>query len=83
MTMTGPLVPLGPLEEFIVARRSEKLADYGVEGDQAENVDHLFDLMVNLYRAWSLDELLLRPREAGRFCDAARPMDDRELRHSR
>lgn len=72
--MTGPLVSLERLKERIMARKNLTLGDCGVEQDLEVAIDSLVDLLHQRYRAYTLDELLLRPREALRFCDAAREL---------
>jgi len=47
-------------------------ADYGIEVDQKAFTDQMCEALAQAYPAWSLDELLLHPREAAHFCDAVR-----------
>jgi hypothetical protein len=63
---------LARLKEALVARLSLTLADFGIDLGPEEFVDLLADMMAQLYPAFTIDELLVRPREALRFCDAAR-----------
>lgn len=59
-------------KEWIVARQSHTLEIYGVDVPAADFVDALVDQLHDMYPAFSVDELLVRPREAIAFCDAAR-----------
>jgi hypothetical protein len=49
-------------------------ADYGVELTKREFTDLMCDEFNSIYqeRGWSIDELLLHPREAAQFCDDVR-----------
>jgi hypothetical protein len=50
-----------------------KLATFGIEMDEDQFRGMLVELFHNLYRAIpSVDELLVRPREAIRYCDRVR-----------
>lgn len=60
------------IREALMARQTQTFPDFGIPDDPAELTDRLAELMFNLYPAFTVDELLLRPREAVRFCDAAR-----------
>lgn len=57
---------------LIVARLAKTLEDWGVDGDPKEFTDQLVQVWQAMYLAFSFDELLLRPREALKLCDAAR-----------
>jgi hypothetical protein len=59
-------------KELLVARLSKTLEEYGIEGDPEQFVDKLVEMLHNTYPAYTVDELLLRPREALRFCDSVR-----------
>jgi hypothetical protein len=63
---------LARLEEALVARKNARFADYGIDDDPDVFVDALIDLMGQMYPAFTIDELLLRPREAIKFCDVVR-----------
>jgi len=70
-------MPIKPLslerqKELLVARLSQTLADYGIDDDPEAFKDGLVDLFHGLYPAFTVDELLVRPREALRYCDAVR-----------
>jgi len=48
-------------------------ADFGVNLEREEFSDLMVDEFNGIYRgAWTIDELLLHPREAARFCDDVR-----------
>lgn len=71
--MISAYVPdLARLREAIVARVSLNLADFGIDDDPETFVDSLVDCMAEMYPAYNVDNLLVRPREAIRFCDAVR-----------
>jgi hypothetical protein len=72
MPITHYVPDLARLREALMARLNLTLADYGIDLEPAAYVDELAELMANLYPAFSVDELLVRPREALRYCDAAR-----------
>ncbi len=56
-----------------MARHSFKPEDFGVLLDRDQFDDLLVDEFHGHYRGdWSIDELLLHPREALRFCDDVR-----------
>ena len=69
-----PLPPITPerLKEFYVSRLSKTLAEYGIDTEPEMFVDQLVELFQGLYPAFTIDELLVRPREALKFCDAVR-----------
>jgi hypothetical protein len=59
--------------EFIMGRGKFNPLDFGVNMER----DALMDVMVEDFHAayrdgWSIDELLLHPREAAHFCDTVR-----------
>lgn len=66
--------PIDPerLREFYVSRLSKTLAEYGIDTDPEMFVDSLVERFQGMYPAFSIDELLVRPREALRFCDSVR-----------
>ena len=48
-------------------------AEFGVNLSRAEFSDQMVDDFSDVYRdTWTVDELLLHPREAMRFCDEVR-----------
>jgi hypothetical protein len=65
-------IDLVRLRAYYVARLSKSLTEYGVETDPEQFVDQLAERFGSMYPAFSIDELLVRPREALRFCDAVR-----------
>ena len=49
--------------------------DFGVDMGKEDFADRMVDLFSAKYRGhWTIDELLLHPREAADFCDHARRM---------
>ncbi len=49
--------------------------EFGVDMDKESFTDRMADLFSAKYRGhWTIDELLLHPREAADFCDHARRM---------
>ena len=47
--------------------------DFGVDFERAEFTDQMVSDFAEAYRdGWTIDELLLHPREAARFCDNVR-----------
>ena len=70
MSLTHP--PLERLLEPIVARLSKTLAEFGVDEDPDAFVDRLADVFHRMFPAFTIDELLVRPRQALRFCDGVR-----------
>lgn len=65
-------IDLERLGAYYVARLSSTLAEYGIDTDPEMFVDQLIDQCFVMYPAFTIDELLVRPREALRFCDAVR-----------
>jgi hypothetical protein len=62
---------LSPAEERIMARL--KLSTFGINMDEERFREMLADTLHAHYRAIpSIDELLIRPREASRYCDRVR-----------
>jgi hypothetical protein len=58
---------------FIMSRPSFEPRDFGVNLEKPEFLDQMAEAFNTTYRGqWSLDELLLHPREAARFCDDVR-----------
>lgn len=70
--MTSTWTSLERLKDHYVARLSRTLAEHGIEEDPDRFVDRLVELFQGLYPAFTIDELLVRPREALRYCDAVR-----------
>lgn len=65
-------IPAERLREYYVARLSKTLTEYGIDTDPETFVDQLVERFQGMYPALTIDELLVRPREALRFCDAVR-----------
>jgi hypothetical protein len=63
---------LAHLRRLIVARQTMKFADFGVTEDPDQFTNSLADLFHGMYPSFTVDNLLVRPREALRYCDAAR-----------
>jgi hypothetical protein len=60
-------------KEFLMGRQTFDPLDFGVNMDREQFVDLLAEEFNTTYRgAWSVDELLLHPREAMQFCDGVR-----------
>lgn len=66
--------PINPerLKAYYVTRLSKTLSEFGIEIDPETFVDQLVERFQAMYPAFTIDELLVRPREALRFCDAVR-----------
>lgn len=59
--------------EFLMSRDHSQPRDYGVNMEKVDLVDALAQDFNDIYRTtWTVDELLLHPREAQRFCDDVR-----------
>ena len=59
--------------EFLMSRGSFNPKDFGVDLDRENFADLMCDEFNTTYRGgWSVDELLLHPREAAIFCDQVR-----------
>ena len=59
--------------EWLMGRQIVNPRDYGVDMDAASFKDRMAELFTTKYRGhWTVDELLLHPREAALFCDDAR-----------
>lgn len=72
-TNTIPAVP-NFLMEFLMTRGKFDPSEFGIQGMDREK---FMDLMVDEFNAryhgqWTIDEVLLHPREAQAFCDAVR-----------
>lgn len=59
-------------EEYLMTRMSFKPQDFKFDMGRKQFDDLMVDEFNQAYGAWSLDELLLHPREAIRFCDDVR-----------
>ena len=61
-------------ERFLMSRSHQyQPRDYGVEMEKSEFMDLMVDEFNAAYHGiWTVDELLLHPREAIRFCDDVR-----------
>lgn len=60
------------LKEYIMARHSFDPRDFGVDLDREQFDDLMVEEFHNTIRGWTIDELLLRPRNALQFCDGVR-----------
>jgi hypothetical protein len=59
--------------EWLMGRQTVDPREYGVDLDKERFTDRMVDLFNDKYRGcWTIDELLLHPREAALFCDDAR-----------
>jgi len=60
-------------KEFLMTRGRFSPADFGVSVGREELTDQMIEEFHGVYRdGWTIDELLLHPREASRFCDDTR-----------
>ena len=50
----------------------DQLKSAGYEGEADDFRDRLIDLLVEMFRSWTAEELLYHPREARHFSDVAR-----------
>ncbi len=57
---------------FLMARDNSVPRDFGVDLDKDEFVDRIVELFHGMFRDWSVDEMLLHPREALQLCDEFR-----------
>jgi hypothetical protein len=59
--------------EFLMARGNFNPADFGIGVSKDEFTDQMVEALSATYRGgFSVDELMLHPREAVRFCDQVR-----------
>jgi hypothetical protein len=59
--------------EFLMGRKKIDPSKYGVSVQPEEFTDQMVNTFNDTYRGyWTVDELLLHPREASRFCDEVR-----------
>lgn len=54
--------------EFLMGRHAFKPQDFGVDLDRNLFDEKCIEEFTSTYRSWSIDELLLHPQEAMRFC---------------
>lgn len=60
-------------QEFLMGRGNWDPKEFGLNIKKTELVDQFVVAFADIYRdAWSIDELLVHPREASRFCDDVR-----------
>lgn len=60
-------------KRWLMTRESFSPKDFGVNLSKSEFTDKMVELFAVTYRDhWTIDELLLHPREAAAFCDDAR-----------
>ena len=58
---------------FLMARHSFKPSDFGIDVEKEVFLDMMVNDFNDVYRGgWTIDELLLHPREAILFCDDVR-----------
>lgn len=70
-----PTVKLSQVEfykEYLMGRESFTPREYGVDMDRSVFDDLMVDEFHGLCRNWTIDELVLHPREALNFCDGVR-----------
>ena len=72
--MSAPTVTqLDFYREFLMTRGKFDPEDFGVTLEREAFTDQMVEDFASAYRgAWTIDELLLHPREAARFCDDVR-----------
>ena len=59
--------------EFLMGRGNFKPSDFGIPLSKDDFTDQMVDDFATIYRdTWTIDELLLHPREAALFCDDVR-----------
>jgi hypothetical protein len=59
--------------EFLMARPSFEPREFGVNLEKEEFIDQMCEEFNTTFRGqWSIDEMLLHPRDALRFCDDVR-----------
>jgi len=59
-------------ESFLMARPSFQPQEFGIDTEKDAFIDQMADEFNEAFRSWSVDELLLHPREAQHFCDNVR-----------
>lgn len=59
--------------EFLMGRGNFDPKDFGVDLSREDFTDKMVDTFAEAFRGqWTIDELLLHPRDAMRFCDDVR-----------
>lgn len=59
--------------EFLMNRGSFEPKDFGIDMSRTDLTDTVVGTFNEMYKSlWTIDELLLHPREAMRFCDTFR-----------
>lgn len=64
--------PRDPSPTYYEARKAARLMEYGLDETEQEFVERLAETFHRRYPMFAVDELLVRPREALRFCDDVR-----------
>lgn len=60
-------------KEFLMGRGNWRPEEFGISVSKDEFTDQMVNDFADTYRGlWTIDELLLHPREAMRFCDDVR-----------
>jgi len=69
--MTAAALPKSDFyRAFLMARASYSPSDFGIELSKEDFIDQMADEFNDTYAGrWSVDEMLLHPREALHFCD--------------
>jgi len=56
--------------EFLMGRHKWEPKDYGIDLSRTDLIDLFIDELRSVYRGmWTIDELVVHPRDAVRFCD--------------
>ncbi len=72
-TVQEPVTQDAFYREFLMARGKFDPAEFGVDLSREDFADEMVNDFGDIYRdVWTIDELLLHPREAMRFCDDVR-----------
>lgn len=59
--------------EFLMGRGRFDPKEFGVDLRREDFTDQMVECFADIYRdTWTVDELLLHPREAAKFCDEVR-----------
>ena len=73
LTAQQPVSQAAFYREFLMNRGRFDPADFGVEIPKDDFIDQMVETVSTIYRdTWTVDELLLHPREAMKFCDDIR-----------
>ena len=72
MIATQPITQTQFYREFIMGRGKFDPKEFGVNLSREELTEQMVDEFNAAYRAWTIDELLLHPREGARFCEDVR-----------